>query len=68
MAKSPNGEAAKDGPPPYPSPTMRDAIREGLSPEELRDFISERLGATIRRELKALGFPFLPVAKLNIQG
>ena len=63
-------DRAKEGPPPSPSPirTMRDAVRGDYTPEELRDFISERLGATIRRELKAMGFPVLPDGTINIGG
>ena len=61
-------DRAKEGPPPSHSPirTMRDAVRGDHTPEELRDFIQEQLGATIRRELKAMGFPVLPEAVLRI--
>lgn len=48
------------------TPTMLDAIREELSPEELRAFISEEMDAIIRRDLKAMGFPVLPEGVLRI--
>lgn len=53
--------------PPSPIMTMRDAIRGDYDPEELRAFIQERLGATIRRELKAMGFPVLPEGMIQIE-
>ena len=68
MAKSPNGEAAKEGPSPLPSPTIRDAIRKDLSWYELQALIDRELKAIILRKLRANGFPCLPVAKLNVVG